>query len=171
MNREGWRPVALVYPYFNDRDPVRKLFPPLGIAYLASQLTAVGIPVRVYDCTFREVPEVIDEIAADNPSIVGMYVMISMSRNALEILGELRTRLDDTLFTTGGPLPTVYPDRFAGAFDLVFRGEADLTFARFCRDYTDAGGTPEALSRLPLTGYPGLYRRSGGRYRQCSPGA
>jgi anaerobic magnesium-protoporphyrin IX monomethyl ester cyclase len=156
------RPVALVYPYFSERDPVRKLFPPLGLAYLASQLTAAGIPVRVCDCTFGKAPEVIDEVAADDPSIVGMYVMISMSRNALEILAGLRPRLRDTLFTTGGPLPTVYPDRFAGAFDLVFRGEADLTFARFCRDYIDAGCVPGALHRLPLTRYPGLYRRSNG---------
>ena len=36
--------VTLIYPYFRSRDPVEKLFPPLGIAYLAGQLKQTGNP-------------------------------------------------------------------------------------------------------------------------------
>ncbi|MCC7565763.1 MAG: B12-binding domain-containing radical SAM protein [Methanomicrobiaceae archaeon] len=149
--------VALVYPYFREADPVRKLFAPLGIAYLSSQVQALGIPAFICDCTFETFQRAVERIAAADPSIVGIYVMISMSRNALALLRELRQRLPGTLFAAGGPLPTLYPDRFAREFDLVFRGEADLTFARFCRDYHASGCTPASLSRLPLSSYPGIY--------------
>ena len=54
MNPSSLSGVTLVYPYFRSKDPVEKLFPPLGIAYLASQLKEMGIPVTVEDCTFSD---------------------------------------------------------------------------------------------------------------------
>ncbi len=44
MNPSSLQGVTLVYPYFRSKDPVEKLFPPLGIAYLASQLEGTGDP-------------------------------------------------------------------------------------------------------------------------------
>jgi anaerobic magnesium-protoporphyrin IX monomethyl ester cyclase len=155
-------PVALVYPYFRERDPVQKLFPPLGILHLASQLRERGVPVRIFDCTFRTPGEVVEEIVAANPSVIAGYVMVTMTANAFALVRELRTRLPDTLFVAGGPLPTVYPHRFSGSFDIVFRGEADLTFARFCHDYLAAGCGPSQVSGLPLATYPGIYRNGPG---------
>jgi hypothetical protein len=66
--------VTLVYPYFRSRDPVEKLFPPLGIAYLASQLKELGIPVTVADCTFMGFEEAVDRIVAS-----GLLSLVSRS--------------------------------------------------------------------------------------------
>jgi anaerobic magnesium-protoporphyrin IX monomethyl ester cyclase len=155
-------PVALIYPYFHERDPVQKLFPPLGILYLAGQLKEANVPVRIFDCTFESPTGTVEAVAAARPSIIAMYVMVTMSRNAFSLVRELRERLPDTLFVAGGPLPTVYPDRFLGAFDLVFRGEADLTFARFCSDYSAQGCRPALISDLPLHTYPGIHLKASG---------
>ncbi len=63
--------------------------------------------------------------------------MITLSRNAFRIAEMVRARLPDSLIVAGGPLPTLYPERYSQPFDAVFRGESDLSFPRFCRDFFD----------------------------------
>jgi anaerobic magnesium-protoporphyrin IX monomethyl ester cyclase len=161
--------VTLVYPYFRSRDPVEKLFPPLGIAYLAAQLKELGIPVAVEDCTFSEFDAVVDRIEKACPAIIGISVMVTMSRNAFALLGALRERLPDTLFVAGGPLPTVNPAMFAGRFNLVFRGEGDVVFPQFCREYLAAGLSPGELESAVLSSLPGMYFQRDGRVVSTPP--
>jgi anaerobic magnesium-protoporphyrin IX monomethyl ester cyclase len=151
-------PVVLVYPYFYIRDPVPKLFPPLGLLALASQLKEEGIPTRTCDCTFLSFEQSVDRIVAAQPSVVGIYVMVTLTKNAVELVRALRLHLPETLFVAGGPLPTVYPERFVPLFDVVFRGESDLTFPRFCRAFLHEG---DGLNALDLPSYPGIYCRCG----------
>jgi radical SAM superfamily enzyme YgiQ (UPF0313 family) len=169
MNPSSLSGVTLVYPYFRCKDPVEKLFPPLGIAYLASQLKERGIPVTVEDCTFETFDEVIDRIAASRPAIIGISIMVTMSRNAFNLLKELQERLPGTLFVAGGPLPTVNPAMFAGRFDLVFCGEGDVTFPRFCQDYLSSGSSPHDLKPLNPVSYPGLYMNRDGQVWSSPP--
>jgi anaerobic magnesium-protoporphyrin IX monomethyl ester cyclase len=169
MNSVPGSGVVLVYPYFRCRDPVEKLFPPLGIAYLASQLKSQGIPVTLADCTFESFEGAIDRIADSRPAIVGFSVMVTLSRNAFEMLGELRKRLPGTLFIAGGPLPSVNPAMFGKKFDFVFCGECDRTFARFCHDYLLQGCKSGNLKNLDPTSYPGLYMKKDGRVVSTPP--
>jgi anaerobic magnesium-protoporphyrin IX monomethyl ester cyclase len=161
--------VILIYPYFRSRDPVEKLFPPLGIACLASQLKERGISVRVEDCTFKTFDEVLERVAGSRPAVIGFSIMVTMSRNAFELLGKLRERLPGTLFVAGGPLPTVHPALFAERFDAVFRGEGDLIFPRFCQDYMQSGGSRHDLNMVDPESYPGLYMSIDGQVRSSSP--
>jgi anaerobic magnesium-protoporphyrin IX monomethyl ester cyclase len=161
--------VALVYPYFRSRDPVEKLFPPLGIACLAGQLRERGVPVRVVDCTFETFDAAVDAVADARPAIVGISVMVTMSRNAFDLLAALRERLPAALFVAGGPLPTVRPRMFAEKFDLVFRGESDVTFPDFCRDYLAAGEGAGFLAALGSGGYPGIHAEIDGRVVATPP--
>ncbi|HJX55322.1 MAG TPA: radical SAM protein [Methanoregula sp.] len=168
MNPVPERGVTLVYPYFRSKDPVEKLFPPLGIAYLASQLKELDVPVTVEDCTFATFDEVTERIAGSRPAIVGISIMVTMSRNAFDLLRELRERLPETLFVAGGPLPTVNPAMFAGRFDAVFCGEGDVTFPEFCRDYLISGSSRD-LNDLDPASYPGLYMTREGKVRSSPP--
>ena len=161
--------VTLVYPYFRCRDPVEKLFPPLGIAYLASQMKERGIPVTVADCTFETFDRVLDRIEGLQPAVIGMSVMVTMSRSAFDLTRELRKRLPGSLFVAGGPLPTVYPALFADRFDAVFCGEGDLSFPRFCHDYLRSGCSRDFLATLDPASYPGLYLKRDGRIRSSPP--
>ena len=68
----------------------------------------------------------------------------------------VRRRLPDALLVAGGPLPTVFPGRFLPHVDVVFRGEADLSFPAFCRDYLARQATAATLGDLPLAAYAGL---------------
>ena len=151
--------VALVYPYFRTRSATELLFPPLGEAALASQLVKLGIEVRIFDCTFQTPNRVRKALSAYAPDLVGIYCMVTLSRSTFRLAKTIRRDMPGTLLVAGGPLPTLYPEHFLGAFDAVFQGEVDLSFPRFCRDYFESGRRLEAL---PLPSYAGLNLEGGG---------
>ena len=153
--------VALVFPYFRTRTSAELLFPPLGLAALAAHLRRLGVETRVFDGTFSNGERLAADVSAYRPDIVGISSMVSLTGNALRLAAMMRAALPDCLLVAGGPLPTVFPRRYSSHVDAVFRGEADLSFPRFCRDYLTSGGSRQALQRLPLADYPGLFIESG----------
>ncbi len=139
------------------RSATELLFPPLGIATLAGQLRRLGIETRLFDCTFGSIEGLRADLAAYRPQIVGISSMASLSRNTFAVAELVRATLPESLLVAGGPLPTVYPKRFATHFDVVFRGEADLSFPRFCADYFARRATTATMGKLPLAAYQGLF--------------
>jgi len=148
--------VALVYPYFRTRSATELLFPPLGAATLAGQLHRLGIETKIFDCTFETFEEMQKRLGSYEPDIVGIYSMVTLSRNTFRIAEMVRTSLPNSLLVAGGPLPTLYPERFRKAFDVIFRGEVDLSFPRFCHDLLDLECSRRQLVELPLQSYEGL---------------
>jgi len=149
--------IALVYPYFRTRSATELLFPPLGAASLASQLHARGIETKIFDCTFETFEGIQKKIRSYQPDIVGIYSMVTLSRNTFRIAEMVRTSLPDSLLVAGGPLPTLYPEQYCGAFDVVFRGEADLSFPHFCQDLFQHKISRKQLKELPFEKYEGLF--------------
>jgi anaerobic magnesium-protoporphyrin IX monomethyl ester cyclase len=149
--------VALVFPYFRTGSANELLFPPLGAASLASQLDRLGIESKIFDCTFASFEEIQEKLSSFRPEIVGIYSMVTMSRNTFRMAEMVRNNLPDSLLVAGGPLPTLYPERFSNAFDVVFRGEVDLSFPRFCADLLDEKQSRLQLNELPLDKYAGLF--------------
>jgi len=160
--KAGAAKVALVFPYFRTRAPTELLFPPLGLAALAAQLRRLRVETRIFDCTFRTFEQLGRELREYGPAIVGVSSMVSLTANALRIADMVSASLPGSLLVAGGPLPTVFPRRYAGHFDAVFRGEADVSFPRFCRDYLERGASPATLGVLPLSTYDGLFVDRGG---------
>jgi len=154
--------VALIYPYFRTRSATELLFPPLGAASLASQLFALGIETRIFDCTFETFKGIQEKLISYRPDVVGIYTMVTLSRNTFRIAEMARARLPDSLLVSGGPLPTLYPEHFCAAFDVLFRGEVDLSFPRFCKDLFDLKVSRQELTKLPLENYAGLFIRQNG---------
>jgi anaerobic magnesium-protoporphyrin IX monomethyl ester cyclase len=155
--------IALVYPYFRTKARSELLFSPLGVAYLAAQLHELGIETRVFDCTFSTLEQVQDALMSFRPGIVGIYCMVTLSRNTFRIAEMVRSHLPGCLLVVGGPLPTLYPENFSKSFDAIFRGEADISFPNFCRDFIRLkGGSHNKLADLPLADYPGLYIHQNG---------
>ena len=104
--------------------------------------------------------------SAWRPAIVGISAMVSLTGNALRVAAAVRERLPGALLVAGGPLPTVFPDRFLPHVDVVFRGEADVSFPAFCRDYLDASASRRRRSATcRSTDYAGLVAR---RRRRCA---
>ncbi len=158
--------TALVYPYFLTKAPDHILFHPLGIASLSSQLKECGADSRQFDCTFEDFDAVTGRIVSLDPAIVGIYIMATMSGNAMRMLNALKKKLPNTLFVAGGPLATLYPTRFAASFDAVFRGEADVVFPRFCLDYMRGYNRENFAAQMDFSKYHGIFTSSGGLVRQ-----
>ena len=152
--------VALIFPYFRTRSSTEMLFPPLGAASLAAQLSQRAIETRIFDCTFQTFNRVAQDLVAYHPDIVGISSMIMLSRDTFRFAQLVRQRLPEALLVVGGPMPTLYPERYSGVFDLVFRGEADLSFPDFCQDYFTSELGLKTLYELDLGHYPGLYVRN-----------
>ena len=152
--------ILLVYPYFRTQAPTELLFQPLGIASLASQLKSLGLSVATLDCTFMTFEKAIEWMAAERTAIVGISVMITLSAHAIRLAQTLKPLLPETLFVCGGPLPTLYPERFIRAFDVVFRGESDCIFPKFCNDYLMLSERNAFRDRLDLSQYPGIFIHS-----------
>ena len=100
------------------------------------------------------------DLVAYHPDIVGISSMILLSRDTFRFAELVRQRLPEALLVVGGPMPTLYPERYSGVFDLVFRGEADLSFPDFCQDYFSCQAGLKSLYTLDLAQYPGLYVRN-----------
>ena len=152
--------IALVFPYFRTRSPNEILFPPLGIAYITNQLRKLDIETKIFDCTFQTLKQIEKTLIDYQPDIVGIYSMITLSRNAIRIAEMVRANIPHSLIVAGGPMPTLYPQRYSGPYDLVFRGESDLSFPSFCHDYIYQKCTPGKLDGLLLDTYAGLYIRN-----------
>ena len=82
--------VALVYPYFRTKSANELLFPPLGAAGLASQLHVLGIETKIFDCTFDTFEEIQKKLSSYHPDIVGIYSMVTLSRNTFQIAEMVR---------------------------------------------------------------------------------
>jgi anaerobic magnesium-protoporphyrin IX monomethyl ester cyclase len=149
--------VALLFPYFRTKASTEMLFPPLGLASLAAQLNQREIECRIFDCTFQKYNSVKKDLVSYKPDIVGISSMILLSRNTFRFSKLVTLSLPGALLVVGGPMPTLYPERYLAPFDLVFRGEADLSFPNFCRDYFAQQLDRKTLYRLDLAHYPGLY--------------
>lgn len=149
--------VALVYPYFRTRSQTELLFPPLGVANLAGQLHKLGIEVKIIDCTFKTFMQMQNDLRSYRPDIVGIYSMVTLSRHAFRIARMVQRYMPDCLLVCGGPMPTLYPERYCEEFDAIFRGEVDLSFPRFCRDYINLNPPKKQFSQLQLGLYEGLF--------------
>jgi anaerobic magnesium-protoporphyrin IX monomethyl ester cyclase len=149
--------VALIYPYFRTHSASELLFPPLGAACLSSQLQKIGIETKIFDCTFSTLKQIETSLTAFKPDVVGIYSMITLNRNTFRVAERVRAIFPDCLLVSGGPLPTLYPEKYSNQFDAVFQGEVDLSFPRFCQDVFQKNISRHQLRELPLESYEGLF--------------
>jgi radical SAM superfamily enzyme YgiQ (UPF0313 family) len=108
---------------------------PIGLATIAA-LTPSEIDVSLVD-------ENLDPIDFGTPcEVVAISCFNVQWARALEIAKEFRRR--GRMVVIGGPYPTLCPERFEGVADVLFVGEAEYTWPRFCRDLLD-GRAPAAV--------------------------
>lgn len=155
--------VLLVYPYFYTGIIKDQLFTPIGIGMLSAVLKEKEIDVMKLDCTFLTEEEAIKKAEKYKPDITGIYIMTTLAKNAVRLLEKLKKVNPDSVYTAGGPLPSLYPEKFAKIFDYVFKGEAAISFPDFCQDYLAASDRAEFMKDMKPLKYPGMYNTKMGR--------
>lgn len=120
----------LVFPYVLAEDPtqrkVRSPFPPLGLMYVAQALRDAGFNVSVLDCTYlASIGEAAETIQSSDARCVGIYSMMTMTRNASTIARVAHSCGKVVIY--GGPDPSSDPDkylrRYAGDYVVIGEGE------------------------------------------------
>jgi anaerobic magnesium-protoporphyrin IX monomethyl ester cyclase len=149
--------VLLIYPYFQTGKNQDILFPPLGISSLAARVKEEGISVKKLDCTFLTLDAAVSTACEYMPDIIGIYIMTTMSQNALVLLDKIKQSIESAIYIAGGPLPSLYPTKFAEKFDFVFQGEAAISFPDFCVDYSKCRDKESFFMQMDSSRYPGIY--------------
>jgi anaerobic magnesium-protoporphyrin IX monomethyl ester cyclase len=144
--------ILLIYPFLKPRhDNSIFRFPPLGLAYLAASLRKAGHEVSLLDCSFLGREEALALAAASPAQIVGIYSMVTMREESLLFARLLRDRA--ALLVAGGPLPSSDPGLFLDDFDLVVRGEGEITMLEIVQAFETGA---------PFAAIPGVAYRSFG---------
>lgn len=123
--------LADVGHYSKVVEKQRGIYPPLGLAYVASALEKNNHAVKVIDCDADILAiKNISEIAEDfRPEIVGMYVMTWTFRQANYLLKKIKNKLKNVKFIIGGPNVTSFPAPSLkhSEFDYAVIGEGEIT--------------------------------------------
>lgn len=123
------------YPYYASGTNDATIYPPLGMLYIASVLEKSGFLAMVIDANAMrmENKDVMEKISEYSPDIVGVYANIISARSAIELGKIIRNGNKNIRTVIGGPLATTLPDKFISVFDMVVRGEGEMTFLDICR--------------------------------------
>lgn len=100
---------------------------PLGLYYISNYLKGIA-NVTVFDCNVHDddLFRVVEDI---NPDIIGISVLTPTVNSSINLLNSLKRNNSKCFFIAGGIHASFFPDEmiYAG-FDLVIRGEGELTF-------------------------------------------
>ncbi|MGD0282195.1 MAG: radical SAM protein [Dissulfurispiraceae bacterium] len=151
----------LIREYFNSitanmREPIG-LVPPLNLCCIAAEAEKGGHDVSIFDCEAQGNSELRLEnfLIKKQPAIVGITVVTTNFRGALQTARVVRRTLPDAIIVGGGTHMMLFPAETLShsEFDYGFMGEAEKPFLKFL-DMMNGGGTD--LSQIP-----GLVWRSG----------
>lgn len=116
----------------------QKYWPPLGILYLAAVLEKDGRRISVIDPAVKEMSleNILDTIAQENPTIVGLSTLTSGLRTCVQLAEGIRNRFGDSVtLCIGGSHISADPDFFYRfpLFDIAVTGEGEITFRDIVR--------------------------------------
>jgi len=122
--------VLLVNPlpqYVKGINKEGSIYPPLGLAYIASVLEKFGHECEILDANVLRLENnnVLNFISSHNPGIIGIYSNIITAKSSLELLKKIKEEFKDKITVCGGPFPTVEPVVFLKHGDIVVRGEGE----------------------------------------------
>lgn len=144
--------VLLVFPRMGQRTGD----PPLGIAYVAAYLRSRGVPVKIFDTTFRDSWGYVKRrISDEHPDILGIYSTTTMLRDAFKV-ADVAKEAGIPLVVLGGPHPSVSPEETLGhrSVDAVVVGEGEHSFFRVVKGF-------HRRSIRGLVGIPNVYVKIG----------
>ena len=117
----------------------------LGLRYLRANLGAYRERSVLCEFTIKRPPhEIVDEILALQPKLVGFGVYIWNTNQTLAVVRELRRRAPELMIVAGGPEISYETEgqTLTQIVDHVFQGEADFTFRDFVQVWFENGQRP-----------------------------
>ena len=115
------------------------IYPPLGVAYLASYLRNNGLEVNIIDAQALNLsPQQVTESIPLGSEIVGFTSTTLIWPNTLKTMKVVRERFPDKFIVVGGPQITAFPKDSLrhGFIDLGIYGEGEETMLKVAQAYS-----------------------------------
>jgi radical SAM superfamily enzyme YgiQ (UPF0313 family) len=117
-------------PVFGDRKSTGDIFPPLGLAYIASYLRKHDIDVEILDANALDMPEdkVVEFIKSKSPSVIGFTTTTIIMPTVMSICEKIKS--NSNLVIVGGPHVSAIPEETlheCAGIDMVVVGEGEIT--------------------------------------------
>jgi radical SAM superfamily enzyme YgiQ (UPF0313 family) len=117
----------------------------LGLRYLLANMGELKSQTQLIEFTIkRPTQEIVDEILAIRPRLVGFGVYIWNTTQTLAVVRELKRVAPEIIIVLGGPEVSFESEtqEICQSTDFVFKGEADFAFRDFARAYLRDGQLP-----------------------------
>lgn len=124
-----------------------------GLRCLAANMGALESRTRIAEFDINQRPlEIAEKILAASPAIVGLGVYVWNARPALEVVRLLKRIAPEIPIVLGGPEVSheTAEQEICALADVVITGEADLEFARVCRQLLGGMPPPEKIVAAEL---------------------
>ncbi len=121
------------------------LYPPLGIAFLASSLREKCYRVSVVDTTFQPEQMIYDCIELNQSDLVGFEILQSNYLQSLVLAKKIRARFPNLPIVFGGPFPTTLPEEILkhNEVSFVLRGEGEMAIVEIMEHIQGSRSLPE----------------------------
>jgi radical SAM superfamily enzyme YgiQ (UPF0313 family) len=128
--------VALVnpYPYYASGTNEATVYPPIGLAYIASCLEERGAEVMIIDANIIRMGNdaVAEKLASFSPDIIGIQLNIVTAKAGMELCGILKKRFNVPIIYGGPFASSNYAKLLSTGADAVVIGEGEHTFTELC---------------------------------------
>ena len=130
--------------------------PPLGLAYIAAVLEEEGHRVKIIDTpTLRmSLNAWIQEVKSWSPDIIGFSILTPTAPKAYLAAKKIKEEISDAILVAGGQHPTfMLSEALDNGFDIVVRGEGEITMSELVRSIEKHGYDPAKLREIAGIAY------------------
>lgn len=136
-------------PLLFDQPPIS--YPPLGLAYLGAVLEQEGLSVRILNAALPDMGKkrLLAELRRERPKVIGISLLVFTLRSTYALLKDIRA-LDLGAEVVVGGVHVADDPKVVGKLGLRhgFVGEADFSFARFCKRKVNGNGSMDDIDGL-----------------------
>ncbi len=160
-------PYDLMKKGYGSKRKVRGgLFPPLGLAYLASPLIKDGHKVKIIDASSSEYTnkEIGNILLKFKPDIIGISSVTSSADESYSLANYLKLKFKKIPIIYGGPHTSCFPEMIFDNIkdlDLLVYGEGEVVFREIVDFYKKKNKLPQ--------GFPGTWSKKNGKWIKNKP--
>jgi radical SAM superfamily enzyme YgiQ (UPF0313 family) len=124
------------YPYYAKGINTASIYPPIGLTYISSVLESNNFESKVIDANMLKASneKLIKIISSQTPEFVGISANIVTAKSAMELAALIKRNFKSVTVVCGGPMPTLFPEKFLSVCDIVVRGEGEETFLEIVKN-------------------------------------
>ncbi len=149
--------VALVNPYPYYASGIEStIYPPLGLLYIGRQIKPHINSLLVLDANALKinVQATYDRLKTFKPDMVGISINIATVRAARELAILIKRSNPEILLVSGGPHPTVFPEKWLEYMDVVITGEGEISFLNLIERLKHEKDLPADIPGVCIKGGP-----------------